>query len=376
MGNRLSLGKLFGIEIGLHYSWAFIALMITFSLSAHFRSLNPGWTTQGVWASALLTALLFFAALLAHEMAHALVARRRALVVHSITLFALGGVAQIDGEPRDARSEFEVSAAGPLASILIGGACLGGAAVAGWPLWTVPETPALAVFVWLGYINLTLAAFNLLPAFPLDGGRILRSILWRALHDADRSLRLAARAGRAVALVLIGAGLLQFATGGGIGALWLSFIGFFLFQTAGASYSQARVSELLRGLRVGDLMVRDAPRVDAWTNLAEFLEQNPVTSSRAGFLVTRQGEVVGLLGAREIRQIPEPQWRFKTVADVMRPLDESPAVAPDAPIADALHAMGREDLGQLPVAANGHIEGIISRAMVAGFLEARGYLRG
>jgi CBS domain-containing protein len=174
-----------------------------------------------------------------------------------------------------------------------------------------------------------------------------------------------------VAVLFMVAGVLRFAAGAGFGGLWIAFIGWFLFDAAGSSYAQARVSELLGGLRVSDLMVRDCPAVEAWTNLQAFVDENALQPARFCFLVTSNGQMVGLISAREIGQCPQPQWRFKTVADVMRPLDGASTISPDAPISEALETMGREDVNQLPVAEDGRISGVISRASVLGFLEAR-----
>jgi Zn-dependent protease/CBS domain-containing protein len=372
MRSHVKLGRIFGVEIGLHYSWILIALMIAVSLAERFGATHPDWDAAVVWASAILTALLFFMTLVAHELAHSLVARAQGLPVRSITLFALGGVAQIEGEPADAKSEFRMAIAGPLASVVIGAGCLALAWLLGWRAVSDSESPVTAVLEWLGYINLSLAVFNMIPGFPLDGGRVLRAVIWWITGDMSRSTRIAARVGRGVAVLFMVAGVVRFAAGAGFGGLWIAFIGWFLFDAAGTSYAQVRLTELLKGVRVGDLMVHDCPRVDAWTNLQAFIDENALQSARFCFIVTNNGQMIGLVSPREIRQFPQTQWRFKTVADVMRPLDGSPTISPDAPITEALETMGREDVSQLPVAENGLISGIISRASVLGYLEARG----
>src|SRR5579864_3159862 len=168
MRSSIRLGRWFGIEVGLHYSWFLIALLIVMSLAAQFQQSHSEWGAGTIWALSILTALLFFAALLAHEMSHALVARAHGLTTRAITLFALGGLAQIEKEPEDPRTEFWVGIVGPISSALIGLMCLGIAWAAGWHFGSTPATPVRAMFYWLGNINLLLAAFNLIPVFPLD----------------------------------------------------------------------------------------------------------------------------------------------------------------------------------------------------------------
>src|SRR5271154_4579293 len=210
MRSSIRLGKLFGIEIGLHYSWFLIALLITMSLGSEFRASHAEWGSNVIWSLSVLTALLFFVTLLAHEMSHALVARSRGLTTKAITLFALGGVAQIEKEPEDAKTEFLVGIVGPLSSALIGLLSLGIAWALGWHMGAAPETPLHAMFVWLGYINLSLAAFNMIPGYPLDGGRILRSILWLASGNVQIATRRAANVGKVIALLFIAFGVFRF----------------------------------------------------------------------------------------------------------------------------------------------------------------------
>ena len=179
MKAQVKLGRIAGISIGLHYSWFIIALLIALSLVQHFRAVAPQWSSRVVWTAALVTSLLFFAALLLHELGHSLVAKTRGLRVRSITLFALGGVSQIETEASDAKSEFWIAIVGPLTSLAIGLVLLGTAWINGWKTGTDPATPVISVLVWLGYINITLAGFNMIPGYPLDGGRVLRAVIWQ-----------------------------------------------------------------------------------------------------------------------------------------------------------------------------------------------------
>jgi Zn-dependent protease len=237
MRSTVKLGSISGIEIGLHYSWFIIAALIVLSLGGRFRQVNPDWSTGEIWIAALVTAVLFFVTLLLHELAHSLVAQARGLRVRAITLFALGGVSQIQEDSTDAKTEFWVAIAGPIASVIIGFGCLGIALGLGWQRSTEPQTAVTGVLVWLGYINLGLAAFNMIPGFPLDGGRVLRAIIWALTKDADRSTRIAARVGQVVAVLFILDGIWRYFSGAGFGGLWIAFIGWFLMDAARASYN-------------------------------------------------------------------------------------------------------------------------------------------
>src|SRR5437016_3060201 len=227
MKAQVKVGRIAGISIGLHYSWFIIALLIALSLAQHFRAVAPQWSSIVVWMAAVVTSLLFFAALLLHELAHSLLAQARGLRVRAITLFALGGVSQIESEASDAKSEFWIAIAGPITSVVIGLVALGTAWLTGWQPRSEPATPVTSVLVWLGYINLMLAAFNMIPGYPLDGGRVLRALIWWITHNADRATRLAARVGQAVAFLFIMLGLYRFFAGANFGGLWLAFIGWF-----------------------------------------------------------------------------------------------------------------------------------------------------
>ena len=379
MEAQIKLGRIVGVEIGLHYTWLIIALLITLSLAGHFQTANPGWGRGVIWATAVLTALLFFAAIIAHELSHAAVAKARGLPVRSITLFALGGVAQIEKEAADAKTEFWMGIVGPITSAVIGLILLGIALALGWapasgtPMST-PDTPLLAMLVWLGYINISLAIFNMIPGFPLDGGRVLRAIIWSITGQADRSTRIATQVGQLVAFGFIALGLIRFFGGAGFGGLWIAFIGWFLLTAARATYAQVGIAESLRGLRVRDVMESDCPAVDGRSNLQNLADDYLLRTGRRCFMVVENGRVAGLITPHEIKQVDRARWPYTTVDTVMRPLEQLRTIAPDSPVVEALEVMGRGDVNQLPVISDGRLEGIISRARVLQLLQTRAEL--
>ena len=371
MRSSIRFGKLFGIEIGLHYSWFVIALLITMSLGSQFEQAHADWGARVIWSLAVLTAILFFLALLAHEMSHALVARARGLTTRAITLFALGGVAQIEKEPEDAKTEFLVGIVGPLSSAVIGVVSLAIAWALGWRIGAEPETPIRAMFVWLGYINLTLAAFNMIPGYPLDGGRILRSILWLFSRDALKATVRAATVGKLIALLFIAFGIFQFFRGAGFGGLWIAFIGWFLLQAATASAASVTLTANLKGIRVSDVMTSDCVMLDGNMNVEQFVEGYLLRSGKRCFVIQQNGQVTGLVTPHEIKELDRPRWPYTTLADIMRPLDQLHTVAPTTPVMEALETMGRDDVNQLPVVSGNHLDGIITRANVLQFLQTR-----
>lgn len=373
METHVSLGRILGVKIGLHFSWILIAFLIVFSLSARFRITNPDWGAGTIWLLAIATAALFFASIVAHELSHAIVAKRRGLPVHSITLFALGGVARIEKESADAKTEFWMGIVGPISSAAIGISCLAVAFALGWPFLAEPETPVLAMLVWLGYINVALAVFNMLPGFPMDGGRVLRAVVWHATGDEARATRIATATGQAMAVGFIILGVISFFQGTGLGGLWLAFIGWFLLGAARASAAQLEVSESLRGVRVSDVMSRDCPIVDGRSNLATFAEEVLRTGNRC-FLILENGKVTGLVTPHEVKAVERSQWPYKTVFEVMKPLDQLRTVTPDTPASEALETIGRQNVNQLPVVSDARLEGIVSRDRIVRYLVTRAEL--
>ena len=374
MKAHIRLGRIFGIEIGLHLSWFIIALLITLSLSSQFHELNPDWGEGTIWATAISTALLFFVTIVAHELSHAMVAKARRLPVRSITLFALGGVAQIEKEAGEASTEFWMGIAGPIMSALIGIICLTVAWAFGWSPLAIPHTPLLAMLMWLGYINISLAVFNLIPGFPLDGGRVLRGIVWWLTGDGVRATRIAARIGQVVAFLFIITGIVRFFMGAGIGGLWIAFIGWFLLDAAGASRAQVEVSSRLRGVRAGDLLERNCVVVSAHENLQTFVDNYLLRTGGQCFLVRNGHGIEGIITPYEVIGTDRARWPYTTIDQAMRRLDQLPAIAPDTPIVEAIEIMDRENANELPVARNGRIEGFVTRGGVLRLLQTRAAL--
>ena len=374
MKAQIKLGRIFGVEIGLHYSWFIIALLITFSLAGHFQTNNPGWSDGMRWGVAIVTALLFFASIVIHELSHAMVAKYRGLPVRSITLFALGGVAQIEKEAADAKTEFWMGIIGPITSFLIGVVCLAITVALGWTPPEFPQRPLPAMLMWLGYINVGLAIFNMIPGFPLDGGRVLRGLIWWITGNAKRATTIAARVGQGIAFLMILYGVMQFFQGAGFNGIWIAFIGWFLLSASRESYAQMVVSEGLRGLRVGDVMSREFPVVDAFSNLQTFADEYLTRTGRRFWVVTLNGKPEGIITPNEISGVQRNRWPYTTVADVMRPLDATRTVNPDTPVTEALEVMAGQDLNQLPVMNEKGLAGLISRAHILQLIQTRAQL--
>lgn len=371
MKAQIKLFKIFGIQIGLHYSWLLIALLVVLSLVGQFTATNPRWGSTVIWGLAALTALLFFAAIVVHELSHAVIAKARGLPVRSITLFALGGVAQIEKESSDAKTEFWMGIAGPITSALIGLMCLGIAAGIGWTPSRNHQSPWAAMLGWLGVINIALAVFNMIPGFPLDGGRVLRAIIWWVTGNASRATRVATAVGQFIAFVFIIFGLVRFFGGAGFAGLWLTFIGWFLLDAARSSYSQFEVIERLRGVRVRDVMADDWPIVEGATSLQTFVNDHLLRSGKRCFVVEEDGRVVGMITPHEVKDVDRELWPQRTVREVMIPLTKLHAVKPATSLTEALETMGREDLNQLPVMSNNRLAGIVSRGHILQLLQTR-----
>jgi Zn-dependent protease/CBS domain-containing protein len=383
--NAFRIGKLFGIDIRVDWSWLFIFVLLTWNLSSVFSGWHPDWPSFQAAGVALIASLLFFGCILLHELAHSLVARRYGLRVRSITLFLFGGVSNIEHEPRSARAEFFTAIAGPITSVLLGFGFLFLAAAATPISLANVETaqrglaqlgPVATLLAWLGPINLVIGVFNLIPAFPLDGGRVLRSILWASSGDLRLSTRRVSAVGQLFGWLFIvtgiamvfGAHVVFFGTGL-VGGLWLAFIGWFLHSAAAQSYRRLAIGDALAGHTVAELMRRNGPTVAPNLAVATLVHDYLIPLDNQAFPVVRDGKLIGLVSLSDVRRVPPAQWSATPVDSVMR-ADESLALAkPEEPLAEAFEELARRDVGQLPVLDHGQLVGMLLRRDIARWLE-------
>jgi len=358
------LGRIFGIPIYLHASWFIIFVLITLSLSVYFAHLNPHWTRAQHWTVGIATSLLFFGSVLFHELAHSVVALRYRIPVMSITLFVFGGIARIGREPSSAKQEFNIAVAGPISSYLL---AVGFYALAR-ALAGVEMLVALAT--WLAQINFLLATFNLIPGFPLDGGRILRSVVWAWKRDYARATRVAARGGQIFAYLLIFIGIWQALGGNFVGGLWLAFIGWFLLTAAQESYAQVAMRRMLEGLRAADIMSPEVPTISRDLSLEDFVRELFRTGRRC-HLVVSDGHLVGMMDVHQLNRIPREEWATTSVQTAMLPPGKIHWVRPEQPLLSILERMQSEDVNQMPVVDGERIIGIVSRDSILRVLQNR-----
>jgi Zn-dependent protease/predicted transcriptional regulator len=360
----IHLGRIAGVRIGLNWSWAVVFALIVWSLAVGiFPSQNPGLSDGTYIAMALAAALFFFASLLAHELGHARQARREGMEIEGITLWLFGGVAQFKGAFPSAGAEFRIAIAGPLVSLGLGIFFVLLAVFARLP------NAVDGVAAWLGYINLSLLVFNLLPALPLDGGRVFRSALWYLKGDLAWATRVAADVGRAFGYLLIAAGIALLIFQGSFSGAWLAFIGWFLLQAATAEARYVATRQALEGLHVRDLMVREPTTVEADLTLARFMDEVARSHRYPTYPVLEHGRPVGLLAFRSVAAVPRDEWERRLVRDVMIPREKVPLLDEDEPAIDALAELSAGDLNRGLVVENGHLAGLLSIADLARALE-------
>ncbi|MGH3344958.1 MAG: site-2 protease family protein [Carbonactinosporaceae bacterium] len=369
MGDSFTLGRVSGVKIGVNWSVLVIFALIGYGLSAgRFPDAYPGYGTPSYVTAGLATALVFFGSLLAHELAHAIVARRNGLEVEGITLWLFGGVARLGGEARDPGAELRIAGVGPLVSVLLGAGFL----LLAW-LVDVVGYQGLVVggFAWLGAINLALAVFNVVPAAPLDGGRLLRSIVWWRTGDRLRATVVATRAGQVFGWVLVGGGLLAFLGAGNVGGLWLALIGWFLISAASVEGQQATVRGRLGGLAVREVMTRDPKTAPGSMTVADFLDGEYFRYRHSAFPITGTdpGEPEGLVTMNRIKQVPPDRRATTLLQDIACPLDETPQARPDEPVADLLPRMNQSPEMRALVIDGGRLLGIVSPSDVTRTLE-------
>jgi Zn-dependent protease/predicted transcriptional regulator len=373
-GDGLRVARIFGIPIYLHSSWFLIFILYTLLLTTRSAMLSPEWTTAERWAMALGTSVLFFGSVLFHELAHSVMALRYKIPVASITLFVFGGVARITREPARAMQEFLIAVAGPLSSYVLWGA-FGLAALA-----TTPGTIVHEGTSWLSVINFWLATFNLIPGFPLDGGRILRSIVWALGRDFTRATQVAARSGQAIAYVMMALGLggALFGRSAGFGffeGIWLAFIGWFLLTMARQSYAQAGLQSTLGSLTAADLMTAETPTVTRDLSLEEYGEEVARTKHRV-HLVMADGQLAGVMTMDALKAVPRSEWAGTSVQAAMLPREKLAWTTVEEPALSLMERMRQNNLHEVAVVEQDHVLGLVTMESVAQALQIRTELAG
>ena len=369
MAGRLKVGEIWGIPITLHASWLLVFGLVTWSLAAaYFPTEYPGWTRAAYWLAGALTSIAFFASVLVHELGHSWVALRNGIPIRGITLFVFGGVAQISREPATPGVELRIALAGPATSLGLAGLFRGIALLMGDTV--LVAAPA----IWLARINLMVALFNLVPGFPLDGGRLLRAVIWRWTGSFHRATQAASVAGRLVALALMGYGVITVLGGDVLGGMWIVFIGWFLDNAAAATQAQANLRELLRDVTVAQAMTRDCPRVPRDRTLEQLVQEEVLGAGRRCFFVTDDGRLCGLVTLHHIKSIPLERRSVVRAEDVMTRTEQLTLVGPEESMLAALEKMDDANVAQMPVVAGGELLGMIGREQIVRYLRARAEL--
>ena len=372
MGSAINLGKIFGIQLRLHYSWFLIFALLAVSLVA------PDWSSPFAWAIGIATCLLFFASVVAHEMAHSLVGRANGIPVTSITLFIFGGMAMMTREASHPKAELKMAAAGPACSAIIGGIC--------FLIWSFsPGIPPLVeqMVLWLMVMNFALAVFNLIPGFPLDGGRLFRAAIWRRSGDFRRSTRIATRVGQGVGYSFIGGGIsiavlslfgLSPFDLNPFSGLWLAFIGWFLQGAARTSYRQTEYRETLRQFTAAQVMSASYPTVPPDITLGRLVEEHIFPTGYRLFMVVSEDRLEGILTLENIKAVSRRDWGVTRVKDIMTPRDKLRVASPDENALSVLEGMNESGMNQILVVGEGRVMGLVTRESLTGFLRVHSEL--
>ncbi len=372
MPGSLRLGKIAGINIYAHLSWFIILVLLTWSLASDwFAQLFPGWATTTYWITAFISALLLFACVLVHELTHALVSQAHGLTVKNITLFIFGGVANIEEEVKRSGIEFQIAAVGPIASLLLAAVTF---------LLALPlrgsNSSAEAILDYLAVSNLVLGVFNLIPGFPLDGGRVLRSIIWKVTGNLQKSTRIASYVGQASAYVFILLGIIEFFTGNFFNGLWTVFVGWFLLNASQTANTQVELQSTLQGVSVGQVMNPRPVTVPGNISLQRLMDEYFLPLGLHSAPVTQGDYLSGLITFTDIAGVARERWSYIPVGHVMRLLEQVYMTTPEQPLQDVLKMMGTQDINQVPVIQDGRLVGLLSRESIIRYLQVRQSLKG
>ncbi len=368
-GKGITFGRIWGITLRLNPSWFIIFVLITWALTgSYFPGQYPAWSLTGKIAAGVITSLLFFTSVLLHELMHSFVAQREGTEVKSITLFIFGGVSEISGEPKTANDEFWMAIAGPLTSLVLGGILMAAWAVLRHDTGGAGQFIA-AVSYWLGLINLSLGAFNLIPGFPLDGGRVFRSILWGKSGDLRAATRTASLVGRLIAYIFIFIGIFLFFSGNWLNGVWLVIIGWFLDNAASGSYRQARLNDLLKGHKVSEAMLGDCVSVTPGVTADHIINEYALTKGQQWFPVMEGEKLEGIVSFDSLRGVAKEARRDKTAAQIMTPLEQIKTVEPSDELSKVLSIMSEGSTDQVPVVQNGRMVGLVNRERLLFFID-------
>lgn len=373
MRTSLYLGSIAGIRIEVNFSWLIIFALLTFSLATvGFPGAVSRQPVALYWLTAVVAVLLLFASVLAHELAHSIVAKSRGMPVKSITLFIFGGVSNIEREPQSPGAEFQMAFVGPLTSLILGGVFMGLAFIMG----SITAVPPLltALFVFMGFANLGLGVFNLIPGFPMDGGRVLRAMIWRATGSLERATTWAANIGQGVAYLMMLAGVWLFFTIDALDGLWIGFIGLFLLLAAQAELAQVRLESSVAGIKVGDVMTTTPAAVSPYLSAQQFVDEHLLRAGQRALPVVEDvegGRLLGIVTLRDVRGLPREQWATTQIGQIMTPLAQLKTVDASQPLADALPLISRAGVNQLPVVRDGRLVGMLGLEAIVERLEVR-----
>lgn len=356
------LGNILGFEINIDWSWLLIFFLVVFTLANGYFPMRANFSVATNWVLGVTAALLLFASVLIHELSHSVMARRNGIDVKGITLFIFGGVSQTAEEPKSARAEFWITIVGPLTSLALGvffGLLAASGRALGWP------SEALMLASYLSWINIALAIFNLVPGFPLDGGRVLRSIVWGITNNLTKATQYASFSGQMFGYLLMGFGFLQIVVLGSLaGGLWMVFIGWFLAGAARSSYEQLVVRQALSGISVEKVMTTDVPEIDYNMPVREFVDNQLLRHDYACYPVMRGDEVLGVLGAEEVRKVPSQMWDLTPVGEIAHRVDGAYKIQAGDDVWDALTRLASDDVCRLLVMEDNHLKGTLGREAI------------
>lgn len=366
---EIRLGKILGFEINIDWSWLLIFILVVFTLARGYYPFHyPHFSAATYWWLGVLSALLLFVSVIIHELMHSVIARRYGTNIQGITLFIFGGVSKIADEPKTAKEEFWMAIVGPLTSIALGaifyGLYLSGTNL-GWPL------PLIALLFYLSWINFVLGIFNLIPGFPLDGGRVLRSIIWGATGNLVKATRYVSYIGQAFGYLLMLYGFLYIVTGFFVSGLWFIFIGWFLAGAARSSYQQLLVRQTLSGVPVERVMSTDVPTIPADMSVKQFVEDHLMRYDYSCYPVVKNDEVIGVVGSEEVRKVGSESWDMMKVGDIVHPIDGAYKIDLHDDAWDALTKLASEEVCRLVVMDNSHLVGTVGRDAIYRLIQVK-----